>query len=191
MSREEGNKETALNFQLPAFAPSLFKPGACASTAAKERLDFRTKCRILYVRMTTRLTEKSVQSLEKLNGLAQTQLIEFITAGLPARLARELAQRMDLTMQDMAGLLRLNPRTLQRRLDDDVLSLGESERLWELSQLFFRAVAVLGSEPGAVHWLKNPIQALGGETALSYARTSVGVRELDDILGRIEHGVYS
>jgi putative toxin-antitoxin system antitoxin component (TIGR02293 family) len=91
----------------------------------------------------------------------------------------------------MAGLLRLNPRTLQRRLEEGSLDLRESERLWELARLFYRAVEVLESEPAAVHWFKNPIQALGWATPLAYARTSVGLRELDNILGRIEHGVFS
>jgi putative toxin-antitoxin system antitoxin component (TIGR02293 family) len=158
---------------------------------AKHLLDTWTKCRMIYDRMTSAIAQKTVESLEELGDLSQTGLIEAITAGLPAQLARELVRKMGTTMEHMASLLRLNPRTLQRRIDEGVLSLSESERLWELSRLFFRAVAVLESEPSAVHWFKNPLQVLGGETPLSYARTTVGVRELENILGRIEHGVYS
>jgi len=32
---------------------------------------------------------------------------------------------------------------------------------------------------------------LGGETPLEYAETEVGAREVEDLLGRIEYGVYS
>ena len=132
-----------------------------------------------------------MESLTELHRLSQAEVIEAITLGLPASLARELAGTMELTLEEVARLLRLNPRTLQRRLDAGTLGLSESERLWELCHLFFRAVEVLESEPGAVHWFKNPIRALGGVTPLSYARTAVGLRELEDLLGRIEHGVYS
>ncbi len=141
--------------------------------------------------MANAIAGKNVETLTCLTRLPQAELIEAITNGLAASLARELAQKLDVTLQDMAGLLRLNPRTFQRRLDEGWLSLTESERLWELSRLFYRAVEVLESEAGAVHWFKNPIQALGWATPLSYARTAVGLRELDNILGRIEHGVYS
>ncbi len=141
--------------------------------------------------MANAIAGKNVETLTGLTRLPQAELIEAITNGLAASLARELAQKLDVTLQDMAGLLRLNPRTFQRRLDEGWLSLTESERLWELSRLFYRAVEVLESEAGAVHWFKNPIQALGWATPLSYARTAVGLRELDNILGRIEHGVYS
>src|SRR5215468_1120300 len=114
------------------------------------------------VRMSSPVVEKPVASLAELNQLSKAELIEAITAGLPAALVWELARRMEMTIQEMAGLLRLNPRTLQRRLDSGLLSLSESERLWELWHLIFRAIEVLESEPAAVHWFKNPIQALGG-----------------------------
>jgi putative toxin-antitoxin system antitoxin component (TIGR02293 family) len=137
------------------------------------------------------IADKNVESLTELLELPQAEVIEAITRGLSASLSRELAKRMEVTLEDMAGLLRLNPRTFQRRMDEGLLNLSESERLWELSRLFFRAVEVLESEAGAVHWFKNPIQAIGWTTPLAYARTVVGLRELENILGRIEHGVYS
>jgi putative toxin-antitoxin system antitoxin component (TIGR02293 family) len=142
-------------------------------------------------RMANAIADKNVETLAELVELPQPEIIEAITHGLPASLARELARKLELTLEDVAGLLRLNPRTFQRRLDEGLLSLSESERLWEISRLFYRAVDVLESDPGAVHWFKNPIQALGWATPLAYARTAVGLRELDSLLGRIEHGVYS
>jgi putative toxin-antitoxin system antitoxin component (TIGR02293 family) len=147
--------------------------------------------RIVNDRMAQGTAVEKVETLAELNELPQRELIEAITDGLPGSLARELARRMGVTLEDMAGLLRLNSRTLQRRLSEGELDLSESERLWELARLFYRAMEVLESEAGAVHWFKNPIQALGWATPLAYARTSVGLRELDNILGRIEHGVYS
>jgi putative toxin-antitoxin system antitoxin component (TIGR02293 family) len=66
-----------------------------------------------------------------------------------------------------------------------------SRRLWQLSRLLHRAVGVLESEAGAINWFKNPVAALGWATPLAYARTAVGLRELENLLGRIEHGVYS
>jgi putative toxin-antitoxin system antitoxin component (TIGR02293 family) len=141
--------------------------------------------------MSAAVSASKIETFEQLNSLPQEELIEEITAGLPTRLAREFAKLLQVTLDDMSGLLRINPRTLQRRLDEGTLTLAESERLWELSRVFYRAAEVLESERAAVHWFKNPIQALGWATPLAYARTIVGLRELENILGRIEHGVYS
>jgi putative toxin-antitoxin system antitoxin component (TIGR02293 family) len=137
------------------------------------------------------MAEKGVETLPELNALPHTDLIGAILRGLPTPLARELARKMEISLEDMSGLLRLNPRTFQRRMDEGLLSVAESERLWELAHLFARAVEVLESVPAAVHWFKNSIPALGWATPLAYARTSVGLRELENILGRIEHGVHS
>jgi putative toxin-antitoxin system antitoxin component (TIGR02293 family) len=141
--------------------------------------------------MSEAISATKIENLAHLGQLSREELIAALINGFPAQLARELADALGVTMVDMAGLLRMNPRTLQRRLDDGSLELGESERLWELYRLFARAEKVLESREGAIHWFKNPIQALGWATPLAYARTSVGLRELDNILGRIEHGVYS
>ena len=132
-----------------------------------------------------------IENLAQLEALPNSELIVAISAGLPSDLGRELARRLEITMDDMAGLLRMNQRTLQRRLGEGRLDLNESERLWQISRLFHRAVEVLESRAGAIHWFKNPIEALGWATPLAYARTAVGLRELENILGRIEHGVYS
>lgn len=141
--------------------------------------------------MTHAVVEKSTETLAQLEVLSKRELIEALINGLPAELARELAGKMEVTLEDVAGLLRLNSRTLQRRLEEGKLNLSESERLWELSNLFTRAETVLESAPAAVQWFKHPIQALGWATPLAYARTAVGLRELENLLGRIEHGVYS
>ena len=54
-----------------------------------------------------------------------------------------------------------------------------------------RAVEVLESEENARRWLTSPQFGLGGAVPLEYAETEVGAREVEDLLGRIEHGVYS
>ena len=136
-------------------------------------------------------TTIEVENLTQLEEMPQGDLIKVVSSGLPARLARELARCLEISLDDMAGLLRMNPRTLQRRMGEGSLDLSESERLWQLSRLFHRAEAVLESHAGALHWFKNPIAALGWATPMAYARTAVGLRELENILGRIEHGVYS
>src|SRR2546427_10474537 len=127
--------------------------------------------------MTTATASPTIENLAHLESLPQSDLIESLTRGLPAHLAREFASRLGLTLEQVAELLRLTPRTLHRRLEEGRLDLSESERLWELTRLFFRAIEVLESEAAAVQWFKSPIQALGWATPLLLARTSVGLRQ--------------
>jgi putative toxin-antitoxin system antitoxin component (TIGR02293 family) len=59
------------------------------------------------------------------------------------------------------------------------------------ARLMGKAVTVLESEDNARQWLTSPQFGLGGAVPLDYADTEVGAREVEDLLGRIEYGVYS
>jgi putative toxin-antitoxin system antitoxin component (TIGR02293 family) len=54
-----------------------------------------------------------------------------------------------------------------------------------------RAEEVFEDEKTAQNWLKCSNQALGGESPLNLLDTEAGVEQVDDILTRIEYGVYS
>jgi putative toxin-antitoxin system antitoxin component (TIGR02293 family) len=53
-----------------------------------------------------------------------------------------------------------------------------------------QATEVFGTVERAQQWLAFPQYGLGGVVPLDYARTEVGAREVETLLGRIEHSVY-
>ena len=50
---------------------------------------------------------------------------------------------------------------------------------------------VFGSEEKAARWFASPVRALGAVTPLSQLSTKKGAQRVEQILGRIAHGVYS
>ena len=52
-----------------------------------------------------------------------------------------------------------------------------------------RAGEVFANSKKALRWLRSPNPALGGLSPLKAAETSEGSREVEDVLGRIEHGI--
>jgi len=60
-----------------------------------------------------------------------------------------------------------------------------------IKRLLRRAKRVIGSKELALQWLKTPAFGLGGRIPLEVAETPEGAREVMDLLGRIEHSVYS
>lgn len=54
-----------------------------------------------------------------------------------------------------------------------------------------RAEEVFGSSQAAELWLNEPVPALDFLTPLAMLNTEAGARIVIEILGRIEHGVYS
>jgi putative toxin-antitoxin system antitoxin component (TIGR02293 family) len=114
-----------------------------------------------------------------------------LRVGLPISELHELQGCLDVPMERLAQILGISKATLHRRRDEGRLDAFESDRVVRFARLLGRAVEVLESEEAARQWLASPQIGLGGETPLVYAESEVGAREVEDLLGRIEHGVYS
>jgi putative toxin-antitoxin system antitoxin component (TIGR02293 family) len=87
--------------------------------------------------------------------------------------------------------LSISKATLHRRKAGGRLGPAESDGVVRIARLMGKAVEVMESEENARQWLTSPQLGLGGAIPLDYARTEVGAREVEDLLGRIEYGVYS
>ena len=119
------------------------------------------------------------------------RLIELLRAGLPLRELEALQTSLALPMEKLFPLLGISKATLHRRKAGGRLAPAESDRVVRFARLMGRAVAVLESEAHARQWLSTPQFGLGGAVPLEYAETELGAREVEDLLGRLEQGVYS
>ena len=73
----------------------------------------------------------------------------------------------------------------------DVFVPDESERGLRIAWLLGRAILTFEGVENAAEWLQTPNVSLGGLTPLEYADTEAGAREVENLLGRIEYGIYS
>lgn len=118
--------------------------------------------------------------------------VERIMAGLPVQEFDALRDLLGLPVEEMARKVGISTATLsRRRAKADPLDPVHSDRLMRYARLFWQAVALFdGAQDAARKWLVSPARALGGQTPLDFAETEVGAREVEDLLGRLEHGVY-
>jgi putative toxin-antitoxin system antitoxin component (TIGR02293 family) len=96
-----------------------------------------------------------------------------------------------MPMDKLVPMLGISKATLHRRKSSGRLEVGESERLVRIARLLGRAAAVMESLENGRRWLTSPQVGLGGAEPLDFAQTEVGAREVEDLLGRIDYGVYS
>jgi putative toxin-antitoxin system antitoxin component (TIGR02293 family) len=122
---------------------------------------------------------------------AASQLIPSLKAGLPVRELEDLRGGLDLPMERLVPMLGISRATLHRRKITGRLDPAESDRVVRFARLLGQAAEVLESLQNARRWLTSPQVGLGGAIPLEYAETEVGAREVEDLLGRIEFGVYS
>jgi putative toxin-antitoxin system antitoxin component (TIGR02293 family) len=120
-----------------------------------------------------------------------TELRDRVRTGLPYQSLESMSERLNLSLPEAAIVLNVPLRTLARRRHGRRLAADESDRLYRLARIAAQAVAVLGSEEKAALWLRRPNRAVNGEVPLALLDTDLGVRQIEDVLGRIEHGVVS
>ena len=119
-------------------------------------------------------------------------LAELVREGLPAEGAASAGRALELRQAEISEKIGIPQRTLTRRLTHKSrLTAAESDRTVRLAQVFATAAETLGSEEKAAQWLKTPNRALRGGCPLDQLDTDPGVREVEDVLGRISYGVYS
>ena len=119
-------------------------------------------------------------------------LAELVREGLPIKALLLLAERLDLRQAEISEKIGIPKRTLTRRLTQHSrLPAAESDRAVRLAQVYANAAETLGDGDKAAAWLKTPNRALRGGRPLDQLDTDPGVREVEDVLGRIAYGVYS
>ena len=128
--------------------------------------------------------------------------------GLPARSTIKLVAKIDegfsytafdhfqretgFPAATLAELIQVPVRTLHRRRAERRFSPEESDRLLRAARVAFLARRLFeGNMAEARLWLADPQPALQGATPLAFARTDVGAREVEALIGRLEHGVPS
>ena len=115
-----------------------------------------------------------------------------VQAGLPVEEFDILRSMLGLSVEKLAALIGISVATLsRRRATKQPLDRDHSDRLVRYARLFWQAVAFFdGDESAARDWLARPARGLGGATPLDFAETEIGAREVEDLIGRLEYGVY-
>jgi putative toxin-antitoxin system antitoxin component (TIGR02293 family) len=118
--------------------------------------------------------------------------IRELQRGLPFGALKTFVDVTGWPVSQIATALEIPERTLARRRTSGRLAPDESERLFRLSRIFEKAVDLFeGDLSAATTWLSTPRQALSDQAPLAYVRTELGAREVENLMGRLEHGVFS
>lgn len=119
-------------------------------------------------------------------------LIEKVEAGLSYSAFERLRNRIDVPAQTLAEAVGISGRTLHRRKERGRLEADESDRVLRIARLTERVVDLFEGNLGeARRWLISPRRALGGSAPLDFARTEVGAREVEQLVERLEEGVFA
>ena len=83
-------------------------------------------------------------------------------------------------------------RTLARRkAANERLTVEETDKALRLARIATQAERVFGAADKAHRWLREPKRALQGETPVAYLATEGGARVVEEMLYRIEYGMFA
>ncbi len=123
---------------------------------------------------------------------SSSELIRQVERGFPYDLLRSLETHSGINITEIASLIGIPERTLARRRATGRLTSDESERLLRVSAIYEKALELFeGDGKAALTWLNTPKRAFNAQTPLAYSRTELGAREVENLIGRLEHGVFS
>lgn len=118
-------------------------------------------------------------------------LLQLARKGITKKALLALAKKISLTLEEIATVLHISERTLQRYTPTTLVKTEYADKAIELARLYERGIEVLGSESAFNGWVKTPNLALGGEIPFNLLDTRIGFNMVLNILGRIEYGVFS
>jgi putative toxin-antitoxin system antitoxin component (TIGR02293 family) len=127
----------------------------------------------------------AVLGKEVISDLAFARRVE---KGLPASVIARLKRYSHLSDAELSEVI--PRRTLTSLRGARKLTTEQSDRIARTATIAALAQQVFGDPEAAREWLLSPNPALGGEIPLRLLRTGSGAKIVEDVLIRIEHGVY-
>jgi len=120
----------------------------------------------------------------------EMDLIHISRSGLPKKTLFSLSEKLNISMERLSQLLNISHRTIQRKGDDDHLSVHVSEQILSIAEVIRRGYEVFDTPERFEFWVHCQLPSLNYKRPIDYLDTTFGTNMILNIMGRIEHGIY-
>jgi putative toxin-antitoxin system antitoxin component (TIGR02293 family) len=118
-------------------------------------------------------------------------LVELSNKGITKDALLRLGKYLNLSISQMADLVAIAERTIQRYTLEKPFNRIVSEQILQVAQVAVKGTNTFGDKDKFLSWMHQPNKALADKTPMSLLRSRFGTEMISDELGRIEHGVFS
>lgn len=117
-------------------------------------------------------------------------VLKAVDKGFPFKTFERLMHNMGVSSDRLAEIVGIPRRTLARRKIEKRFTSDESERLLRGARVFAKTLRLFdGNRDDAVEWLLTLQRALGKAPA-DLIHTETGARDVERVIGALEHGVF-
>lgn len=115
-----------------------------------------------------------------------------VRTGFSTHVFDVLKEQLDISQETILEIIGISKSTLDRRRKNKRFNVIESDRLYRIAEIYRLVLKLFnGDNDEAIGWFTPPVIALGGETPLSQLDTQMGAEKVRDLIGRLEHGVFT
>jgi putative toxin-antitoxin system antitoxin component (TIGR02293 family) len=123
--------------------------------------------------------------------LSPIQKMRLSKEGVDKKYLEKIKINSGLDYQKLAKLLAINRATLINKKDEEKFTATQSERIIAFETLYQMGLEVFQDKDKLNRWLNEPNRALGGEIPYDIMDNQFGREEVENVLGRIQWGVFS
>ncbi|MDE2762883.1 MAG: DUF2384 domain-containing protein [Gemmatimonadota bacterium] len=116
-------------------------------------------------------------------------LDDAVCSGVPVKAVECVVNAGMLRAPEVHALVVPRRTLAHRKRSHGRLSAAQSDRLIRVVRMAGRAEEAIGDVDKARSWLRKPNRALRGRRPLDLLASDVGARLVEQVLGRIEHGL--
>jgi putative toxin-antitoxin system antitoxin component (TIGR02293 family) len=168
---------------MPAVKKSVRKSSGSGRAAIQEPLPaYGTSSKAVSILRVVKGPENKLTGMEKM---------ELVEEGISKQSLEALKQQMGFDYDQLAQVLNVARATLINKKSSEKFNTDLSDKIMNLADIISYGFEVFEDQAHFKSWLLNPVRALGGKRPFDLLHTSFGRDEVRDLLGRIDHGVYS
>jgi len=134
------------------------------------------------------MTIQALLNSEPIN--QRTDLINIARSGIQTKYISKIQTYTSLSDKELSSLLPISQRQLFRYTPSHKLNKEITAHLIQLLEMFQKGFTLFGEEKFKI-WIRTPNKVLSNNQPLEIMDTSIGIEMIEDVIGRIEHGVYS
>lgn len=123
----------------------------------------------------------------------QTDCRTAVHQGFYTNVYYQLLKKVALSQAEFGQITAIPVSTLKRRLKQDTrFSTTESDVMYRLATLIKQATDLFaGNESKAQNWLKTKVFGLNNQRPIDMVATSADFKVVEDLIGRVKHGVIT
>ena len=122
----------------------------------------------------------------------KTARTDAVHEGFKPFVYHKILKKAKLSQNEFHRVTLIPLSTIKRRLNKkERFSTQESDAMYRLAMLLKLATELFNDEKKALDWMKESVYGLGGKRPLDMVSTTVDFEIVKDLIGRVEHGVFS